>query len=242
MTSVSLTLDSTVKELKDAIADQWKAGDNEDSDLCAAQLQIFLGDPRLDGTLDDKAEKSIDLGVEDASLGSYGFKGGDVTNIVTMYRHTNLLSHQGRFINLQRYVWKDGKLHDINPLAAVETVEELQSGILDNSSLSLTSKDSYKLWLKLSELYPRKAVEHLDPHVFYDKDERITLQRTKQYEDMVKATCKQLANEYPLETQELLYHFRLEDADTTELDLCELVIYLRNNNMTPCLPFHLNSF
>ena len=85
-------------------------------------------------------------------------------------------------------------------------------------------------------------MEHLDPSVFYGKDERITLQRTKQYEDLVKQTCKKLATDYPAETQELLYHFRLEDADSADLDLCELVMKLRDSNMTPCLPFHLNSF
>jgi hypothetical protein len=233
----SLSLDSTVLQLKTAISDQLKSGDEESSDMSHQSLQLFLGDPMLSTSATNKA---VDLLDDDKTLGEFGFS--EDANSVKVYRHVNLLSHQGRFINLQRYVWSNGKLKDINPLAAVETTEELAGGILDKSSLSLTSKDSYKLWLKLSELYPREAVQHLDPHVFYDKDERITLQRTKNYEDLVKQTCKRLATDFPAETQELLYHFRLEDADSTDIDLCELVMTLRDANMTPCLPFHLNSF
>lgn len=245
---LSLSTDSTVQDLKDAISSQWaEPGGGESTDMGKEQLQVFLGDPTstisASASPEEKAKGAVDLAVDDKTLGEYGFiVGTDNTNQVTVYRHVNLLSHQGRFINLQRYVWSKGELKDVNPLAAVETTEELTGGILDKSSLSLTSKDSYKLWLKMSELYPRSAVEHLDPHVFYGKDERITLQRTKQYEDLVKQTCKKLAGEFPAETQELLYHFRLEDADSTDLDLCELVMKLRDNNMTPCLPFHLNSF
>jgi hypothetical protein len=130
----------------------------------------------------------------------------------------------------------------VSPLAAVETVEDLKSGILDKSSLSFTSKDSYRLWLKLQDLFPEDAVSHLNPRAFFNENERITLARTKEYEDFMKASIKTLAHNYPNECQELLYVFRLEDASSNELDLCELVLKLKAQKMTPCLPFHLNAF
>jgi hypothetical protein len=51
-----------------------------------------------------------DLGVDNATLESYGvFKEGGVP-VIRLYSLVNMLTHQGRFINLQRYVWSNGAL------------------------------------------------------------------------------------------------------------------------------------
>lgn len=261
----NLTHRSTVADLKAEIAKQWQKGE----DNSPGTLQIFLGNPVLaQAKLPDQV--CADLAFDDMTLEQYGFKTytGDLKesgaseeptaaeatgmafdsetgcNLVTAYRYVNQVTHTVRFINLQRYVWDDGskQLKEVSPLAAVETVEDLKNGILDKSSLSFTSKDSYRLWLKLQDLFPEDAISHLNPSTFFDVDERITLARTKEYEDFMKASIKSLAHNYPKECQELLYVFRLEDASSNELDLCELVMKLKEQNMTPCLPFHLNAF
>jgi superfamily II DNA or RNA helicase len=152
----------------------------------------------------------------------------------------NLLQHSARFINLQRYVW-DGKLKLLSPLAAVKSVESLQNGILEKCNLSFTSRDSYRLWLQLEKLYPTKAVQHLSPNVFFANESRITLQRSKDYEDELKHSLKSLADQYPLETQELLDQFRLEDP-AKEFNLCDLMVALKKEDKLPALVFHLNAF
>eukprot|EP01035_Chromulina_nebulosa_P002573 gene2573-3491_t len=66
--------------------------------------------------------------------------------IVYMKTLVNLLVHQSRFINLQRYVW-DGeakRLNTVNPLAVVDSVEAL-------------SKDSYRLWTEIKRIFPYDA-------------------------------------------------------------------------------------
>ena len=76
-------------------------------------------------------------------------------------------------------MWNKGKLRPLNPLAAVNDVASLQNGILANSSLSMTPKDSYMLWEEIQKLYPAAAIADASPYNFFKKDERITLQRTK---------------------------------------------------------------
>ena len=247
-----LTPNCSVKDLKEAIARNWAQRKDvmQDMDMTVDQLQLFLGDP-MTATIANGGtaiSSAVDLVDGKQTLEAYGFKLHE-NNLVKVYRHVNLVTHHGRFINLQRYVWnqpvdtsKPGSLITVSPLAAVESVKALEDGILESSSLSFTSRDSYQLWIKLSELFPASVIEDVNPLNFFRTGERITLQRTKDYEDTMKKKLRQLSTSYPVETQELLHFFSLNDAESTELDLTELVLELKRRDMTPCLPFHLNSF
>lgn len=183
-------------------------------------------------------------------------------------KNVNLLVRQVRFINLQRYAWdsesaevapaepatekaeegeeeekKPEKLRLVSPLAAVPSVDDLRNGILSNSSLSFTSNDSYTLWLRLREIFKKspKVIEHLSPNVFFTKVERITLARTKEYEDLLKQGLQKLAESHPVESQALLDSFKVYTA-SKEVDLCEIALNLQQKDMLPALAFHLNSF
>lgn len=161
--------------------------------------------------------------------------------VVQVRSLVNLLQHQGRFINLQRYVWQNSKLVPMSPLAAVESTESLVDGILDKSSLSFTSRDSYRLWLEIEKLYPSEAVAQFNPHAFFATTSRVTLQQTKDYEDSLKRGLKELALHFPIETRELLHTFRLDDP-AKDIDLCELCLKLRDEKLLPGLVFNLNTF
>ena len=233
-----------VKDLRDAIAARWASIKlhMQDVDMSCDSLQLFLGDPTVPNS------KSTDLKENKETLEACGFSFNG-TMEVTVYTHVNLVTHQGRFINLQRYVWNQpmdkttpGSLKVVSPLSAIESVDQLESGILEGTALSFTSRDSYQLWKKLEQVFPAVEVSDVDPQNFFNKGERITLQRTKEYEDLLKTKLRALASKFPTETQELLHAFSLEDPESTDLDLCELVLELKARDMTPCLPFHLNSF
>ncbi len=239
----TLRVADTVKDLREAISAEWATHKDtmQDVDMTADSLQLFLGDPSSN-------TKAVDLASDKEKLEFYGFT-TEKANEVTVYTHVNLITHSGRFINLQRYVWNQpldkevaGVLSTISPLSAIDSVSQLEGGILEGTALSFTSRDSYYLWKKLEQIYPAVNVADVNPKNFFAEGERITLQRTKDYEDLMKSKLRQLASQFPLETQELLQSFSLEDPESTELDLCELVLDLKAKDMTPCLPFHLNSF
>lgn len=153
----------------------------------------------------------------------------------------NMSVHSVRFINLQRYVWSKGALKSLSPLAAVDDVASLQGGILANSSLSMTPRDCFMLWEEIQKLYPPAAITSASPYNFFGPEERITLQRTKDYEDHLKKELAVLAQNHPIETHELLYNFRLEEPEK-EFDMCDLIFDLKEREMLPCLVFHLNAF
>jgi len=189
--------------------------------------------------------RGVELADDRVLLSETGlFAVNNASRIVYMKSLVNLLVHQSRFINLQRYVWDGAKrrLDPVNPLAVVESVEALSGGILANSSLSFTSKDSYRLWKVMKRMFPYEAIQNVDPINFFGENERITLQRTKDYEDLLKVELQRLAAQWPKETLELLCHFQMTDQKDKQFDLCEVILALKELDMLPCLPFHLNTF
>jgi hypothetical protein len=230
-----LTPDTTVAVLKQKIGERW---------------------PSLDAAKQQLTFNGVDLALNDATLESYGLFGASSTSsasasasasaetavpLVTLYSHVNMIQHQVRFINLQRYVWTNGSLKLLSPLAAVDDVASLREGVLGNSSLSMTSRDSMHLYEAMQKVYPATAIADASPYNFFCPDERITLQRTKDYEDVLKSTLGKLAADYPVETHELLYNFSLQEP-SKEFDLCDLALELKAREMLPCLMFHLNAF
>lgn len=172
--------------------------------------------------------------------------------------------HETRFINLQRYLWnqdaapsaiaadeaaadKEGeettskRLQEINPLAAFPDADSLIRGELAHSSLSFTSKDCVRVWDNIRTLFPADVIASLDPNTFFQPNERITLARLKRYEDVIKSTLPQLAQSHPNEMNALLQKFQVPEP-ARDANICELLLELKARDMTPCLPFHLNTF
>eukprot|EP00598_Pedospumella_elongata_P005679 CAMPEP_0184977194 /NCGR_PEP_ID=MMETSP1098-20130426/7922_1 /TAXON_ID=89044 /ORGANISM="Spumella elongata, Strain CCAP 955/1" /LENGTH=1647 /DNA_ID=CAMNT_0027500153 /DNA_START=145 /DNA_END=5088 /DNA_ORIENTATION=- len=244
----NLKATDTLQTLKERVAAEWPALDTAmpDKPHTAHLFQmLFQGQDLVEDTIQGLARGAS------RTLGSFGLfqNGPDAEEVVYVRSFVNMLTHHGRFINLQRYVWNQnatlgsGVLQTASPLLAVQSVQSLQEGVLDNSSLSFTSRDSYKLWEEIRRIYPADAaiVHQLNPNNFFGKEERITLQRTKDYEDLLKSGLKTLADQFPVETKELLHAFQIPDP-AKEFDLCELVLDLKGRDMLPCLPFHLNTF
>eukprot|EP01034_Spumella_vulgaris_P027120 gene27121-33797_t len=236
-TTLTVTSDTTILELKQGVYAQWPSTD--------PLPQVEHG--RYPFQL---VYKGQDLILDDATLGHYNVLSGGADEDVVIYVRllVHLLVHQGRFINLQRYVWNDSKgsstaLQTLSPLAAVESVESLRDGVLNNSSLSFTSSDSFRVWEDIKRIYPADAdsVMAMSPYNFFGKTERITLQRTKDYEDLLKTGLSVLARDFPKETQELLFCSQIHDPPKA-FDLCEMILDLKGKDMLPALPFHLNSF
>lgn len=130
LTIKNLSTTTTVLELKRRIHSEWPG-------TTPGKQQLLLG--------------TVDLIDNERTLESYGvFSSAQGVPVITMYSLVNMLTHQGRFINLQRYVWSAGALTVLSPLAAVDDVRSLQDGILANSSLSMTSRDSFLLWEEMN--------------------------------------------------------------------------------------------
>ncbi len=229
--------DTTVSDIKKQVCTIWKDL-NADPSIQAPHVKHPV----------QLLYNSIDLLNEDSTLASYGLldeRVDDNERIVVVRSLVHLLIHQGRFINLQRYIWNQAdsrsKLSQISPLAAVSSVAQLQEGILLQSNLSFTSKDCYRTYEELKKIFPKEIAEECSPYKFFKKRERITLQRSKDYEDFLKSQITKLARQFPEKTGQLLNSFQIQDVPRV-FNLCDLVQELKQSDMLPCLPFHLNSF
>lgn len=252
LTQQSRTFDVSPTDTLQAFRDRLVAEWPQLVDTAAQQLPHARNAFQLLWQDRDLVEDTINGVARGASrtLASFGLFDTPADQEIVVYTRAfvNMIMHQGRFINLQRYIWSQpaegkGVLQTASPLLAVESVESLRNGILDNSSLSFTSRDSYRMWEEIKRIYPSDApiLQQLSPYTFFGATERITLQRTKDYEDLLKSGLRVLAEQYPVETQELLHSFQISDP-VKEFDLCDLVLELKNRDMLPCLPFHLNTF
>jgi hypothetical protein len=121
----------------------------------------------------------------------------------------------------------------------------LQTGGFQNAALPMTPKDSIEMYNSMVKVFPEDAIADLHPSVFFQECvsglERMTLERTKEYEDSLKNKLVALSFSHPEETQLLLADYDLEDG-ATDYNICDLVLDLKFKNMTPCLLFHLNVF
>lgn len=219
----------TVKTLKEDIHSKW-------SDCHPSKQQLMY----------QKADALLDLADENKLVKLYVDLTPGVTPEIQMRQHINMITHEVRFINLQRYVWRPDnsgeKLIPLNPLAAVDSINDLRSGLLKQSALSMTSVDTYRVWEAIHKLYPKADIMDIDPNRFFKDSARITLKQSKDYEDYVKSRISELAVTHPLETQELLYRFRLEDVDKHDFNLCDLALTLKSKELLPAVAFHLNTF
>ena len=152
--------------------------------------------------------------------------------------------HQSRFMNLQRHVWQDAALCPLHPLAAI-THDFLVGNGFKQAALAMTPKDSIDMFEAMNKFYPAGSVAHLHPNIYFAESvngmSRITLQKSKEYEDTLKNKLTLLAQSHPEETQTLLADYTLTDSNP-QFNICDLVLSLKSQDMTPCLLFHLNVF
>mmetsp|Transcript_4019 Transcript_4019/g.5978 ORF Transcript_4019/g.5978 Transcript_4019/m.5978 type:complete len:1164 (-) Transcript_4019:285-3776(-) len=156
--------------------------------------------------------------------------------------------HEGRFINLQRYVWKDQEgsapagLQVLHPCAAL-TLEFLQSHGVKGASLAFTPRDAWALYEGMAKAYPEDKISDLDPHGFFAKygTTRITLQQSKDYEEVLKQRLADLSSELPEETEALLQTFRPSDV-AADIDIYAFAQELKAKEVMPGLVFQLDPF
>ena len=169
-------------------------------------------------------------------------------------RHCNLVEHEGRFINLQRYVWDDaGCITPLHPCAAM-SVASLAGGVTRDASLAFTPGDTIALWDALaSSAVPKERVKDLEPNKFfgalfggkYSEKDRVTLAMSKQYEVALKARLAELAADAAVAPalEKVLTAFKPPDVPPGERAfIVDLAMEMKRKNLFPGLCFQLDSF
>lgn len=172
-----------------------------------------------------------------------------------------LVDHKARFINLQRWVWAGNQLKTLHPLAAMSlgflkssasTKEtsgqgpDQSGGGHEEAALPFTPYDSFKLWEALRDAFEEEVVEDVDPEEVLG-GKRITLERSKEYEDLLKAKLMALASqggEAEAKVEKILKTFAPPpDAQANEdFRLVDVVLHMKEAGFFPAIFFRLDTY
>ena len=169
-----------------------------------------------------------------------------------------LQEYSARFINLQRYVVtqteaKDGKVKQklvkLHPVAAM-TPQRLKDEPELIESLSMTPSDLMDLWKRMRAIFPSTVLEENDdPEKFFrqhvDKNDRVTLNQTREYEKHLKQRLAALSKSHP-DLYERLRKAQvpppLESHEDVSDILYGVVEQLKQSELLPAVAFQLNTY
>lgn len=157
--------------------------------------------------------------------------------------HVELVDHKARFINLQRWVWAGDRLKPLHPLAAMG-VEYLKGGGFAEAALPFTPYDSHKLWEALKDTCDEEDVEDVDPEEVLG-GKRITLERSKDYEDLLKAKLTDMVKKGgkdEVAAGKILAGFAPTGAVSENFHLLDVVQHMKANEFFPAIFFRLDTF
>ena len=140
----------------------------------------------------------------------------------SMYPEVKSIVHNKRFINQVKQVYSNGGLHTISPLAVL-TVQMIASGRLTNTEMQIPTPQLYELSRQIALHCPQIG----DVSITNFFTDQVTLDICKQYEDFLKQTMTQIAQEYPEKMQLILDNYALQPTQIASLDVSDLYKLLK---------------
>jgi replicative superfamily II helicase len=132
-----------------------------------------------------------------ATIGNIEYLQEVLQNIHT--KDVNYIEYAKRFINQQKMIYEDGKLHKIHPLACIE-LKDLNENFLQQN-LQFTPYDSAILWSTIEEVFEEGTydddfddmLENCSPDNYFNDDNKVlTLDDTRDYEHFIKSKLEEL--------------------------------------------------
>ena len=152
----------------------------------------------------------------------------------------NYIEYNERFINHQRWIWKNNKLKKIHPLCSFQSIDDN----FMNSPISYTPNDCVRLWEKIEDLFEEidEETDILDgcsPDDYFDK-KLITLNDCKEYEHFIKQKMFEFHKLYPEKIQELFHSFQETPLTESGPNIIDFIHEIKKKDMFPMLMFHTN--
>ena len=153
----------------------------------------------------------------------------------------NYIEYNQRFINHQRWVWKENGLKKIHPLC-------VYNGIDDNyhdNSLSFTPNDCSVLWNRLYDIFDDidedgEMLDSISPDEYFKGSGMLSLDDCRDYERVLKNKMIELSTEYPNEIQEVFDSFKVKEDTKTNKDFISFIRETKDRKMFPMIMFHTN--
>lgn len=154
--------------------------------------------------------------------------------------NVNYIEYNQRFINHQRWVWKESGLKKIHPLCVYD-------GITDNyndNSLSFTPNDCSVLWNRLYEIFDDidkdgDMLDSISPDEYFKDKGMLSLDDCRDYERVLKSKMVELSKNHPKEIQEIFDSLK-DKNETNNKDIISFIRETKNRKMFPMIMFNTN--
>lgn len=153
----------------------------------------------------------------------------------------NYVEYNKRFINHQRWVWKNEGLKKLHPLCVYD---EIDNKFFDNS-ISFTPNDCSTLWEKIYDIFEEideesDILEDCSPDDFIKDSRMLTLDDCRDYEKFIKNKLLEWSKSYPNEVKKLLNSFNDIPDDNINKDIISLIRDTKKRKMFPMIMFNTN--
>tara|TARA_B100001115_G_C15846604_1_gene426945 strand:- start:1034 stop:3931 length:2898 start_codon:yes stop_codon:yes gene_type:complete len=153
----------------------------------------------------------------------------------------NYIEYNQRFINHQRWVWKENGLKKLHPLCVYNGVNDNY----DDNSLSFTPNDCSVLWNKLYDVFDEidedgELLDNIYPDEFFKDKGMLSLDDCRDYEHTLKNKMIELSNQYPEKIQEVFDSFKDNPESSKNRDFISFIRETKERKMFPMIMFHTN--
>lgn len=153
----------------------------------------------------------------------------------------NYVEYNQRFINHQRWVWKNDGLKKLHPLCVYNSIDDNY----DDNSLSFTPNDCSVLWNKLYDVFDDidedgELLDNISPDEFFKDKGMLSLDDCRDYERTLKNKMIELSSEYPSKIQEVFDSFKSQEESSKNRDIISFIRETKERKMFPMIMFHTN--
>lgn len=151
----------------------------------------------------------------------------------------NTITYKKRFINLQRCQFNFSKstIENLHPMDCLN----LDDLINDKFNIPFTPYDMAILYEKIENSFEYDDIEHLDPDEVI-KNDRPSLDDTKEYETLLKTGLYNLSNKFPNKVSKLIKSFdKTPSLSEKDIDLSSFTQQLKEKDLLPAILFNYSS-
>lgn len=149
-----------------------------------------------------------------------------------------IISHTGRFFNLQDYTYINNELKTLSPLSML-TLDDFKNKSVLEKNLEMTPVDVWNLYKSLSKF----DLNDLDAYKYFSRKEHISLQRVKDYSfELLNFMVNNVDNENMSDfINSLTTGGKLVYDVKEKFDIYEMLFKLKENDKLPAIMFELDS-
>ena len=146
------------------------------------------------------------------------------------------IEYNTRFINHQRWVYSDNKLRKLHPITCLNT-----SNYDSFKNISFTPNDCSVLYEQLSETFQdtdlEEYIDDLSPDNYFKEDKLLTLDDTRDYENVLKEHIKAINERYPNKINSIIDSFN-KDLKENNKSFVDLFNSCKEKDLLPMIVFH----